>query len=88
MLMQNVAVEVRNVPFGEITDYRPAGCRRRPVFRAAGHLGRRRTRAGPPEEITWTPLVRALPATAHAPAADPRLAARAVEASAAATTAQ
>ena len=66
MLMQNVAVEVRNVPyFGEITDYRPAWVvdAARSSERQVTWVGERTHREiDPPDEITWTPLVRALPA--------------------------
>ena len=84
MLMQNVAVEVRNVPyFGEITDYRPAWVvdAARSSERQVTWVGERTHREiDPPDEITWTPLVRALPAPAPPthPALTPRLAARAV----------
>ena len=84
MLMQNVAVEVRNVPyFGEITDYRPAWVvdAARSSERQVTWVGERTHREiDPPDEITWTPLVRALPALAPParPALTPRLAARAV----------
>ena len=84
MLMQNVAVEVRNVPyFGEITDYRPAWVvdAARSSERQVTWVGERTHREiDPPDEITWTPLVRARPALAPParPALTPRLAARAV----------
>ena len=84
MLMQNVAVEVRNVPyFGEITDYRPAWVvdAARSSERQVTWVGERTHREiDPPDEITWTPLVRAPPALAPParPALTPRLAARAV----------
>ena len=77
MLMQNVAVEVRNVPyFGEITDYRPAWVvdAARSSERQVTWVGERTHREiDPPDEITWTPLVRArpLPRPPLAPAADP-----------------
>ena len=77
MLMQNVAVEVRNVPyFGEITDYRPAWVvdAARSSERQVTWVGERTHREiDPPDEITWTPLVRArpFPHPPHAPAADP-----------------
>ena len=77
MLMQNVAVEVRNVPyFGEITDYRPAWVvdAARSSERQVTWVGERTHREiDPPDEITWTPLVRArpFPRPPLAPAADP-----------------
>jgi len=77
MLMQNVAVEVRNVPyFGEITDYRPAWVvdAARSSERQVTWVGERTHREiDPPEELTWTPLVRARPSprSSGAPSADP-----------------